>query len=483
MNIAVFYTEGSNCIKVDLYGNKDVLVELYANKTIQSSIVVQKKFFNNEKAHIVFNFLNYKYDKYSVVAITSNDRITKSPELVSAPTSKYEENYLTDNLTSETTDKIKEVVAKPIFEQKGDYLVVNLKDSRLVTIGNALVSYSGGGNRYLNNDGLLVLQKDSCVDINDNYCPSRLGCVFKVEKECENLFTRFTSNSVGKSQVQKGVLADVFASYNSELFIDTNFVDFEEGNTYCFSALMLAQEDTVGTLYYVDENEQEHILTKELIEDEDMVSDNEESLTETISTNYEMVSFVFALNGRYKLRLKINVFKNSYNKLFVLLPQIEIGSYPTSRVLAGETRQKDILSIAPYSTTNMNDGGFVEVEVVASRKITRTEGCVILEWLDDNGDGLRIMQDEDNSIIACINSNDLVDSVTSACIEMDEGDNFIIRVSYNQDLITLSINDDEYSCERINYKGFPNTSGTIHLGYSENIPSFDGDFISVKFGK
>lgn len=483
MNIAVFYTEGSNCIKVDLYGNENVLVELYANKTMQSSVLVNKNMFNNDKAHVAFNFLNYKYDKYVVVATTSNETLTKTPELINAPTSKYETNYLEDKLTSETTDLIKEMVVKPTFEQKGEYLNVNLNDSRLVTLGNALVTYEGGGNRYLSKDGLFILQKESSVSVDSNYSPNILCVPFRAENECENLYTGFVTNSVGKSQVQKGIFADVFTSYNGELFVDTNFVDFDGENDYCFSALMSVQEETTCSLFYIDENEQEHPLTNIVTDDEDMISENEEPLSSIISNQYDMVSFVFKLNGRYKLRLRLNVFRNSYNKLFLLLPQIEIGSYPTSRILFGEIRNKDLITILPYSTTNMKDGGFVEIEVVVARNKTRTEGCVILEWVDNDGNGLRIMQDEDNSIIACINSGEDMDSVTSSYIEMEEGDDFVIKVEYNENLISMTVNDSEYSCERLNYKGFPNVKSEVHLGHSATIPSFDGDFINVKFGK
>lgn len=481
MKIAVFYTNGSNCINVDLYGNDDVLVELYANKTIQASIKVNKSYFNNEKAHVTFNFLMYKYDRYTVVATTKDEHISKAPELVDAPTSSYETNYLEDKLTSETTDTIKEMVAKPIFEQKGEYLVVNLTDSRLVTIGNALVSYSGGGNRYLINDGLLVLQKESCNCIDDTYSPNRLGTAFKAEEKCTNLFNRFTTNSVGKAQVQKGIYADVFTSFEGKLFVDTDWIDFE-GETYCYSALMSLQDDSIGTLYCVNEGGVEIPITSETEVDEDMVT-NEEPISATISNQYEMVSFVFSLNGKYKLRLKVDLFKNAYNKLFILLPQLEIGRYPTSRVIVGETREKDIISIAPYSTTNMTDGGFVEVSCILGRNITKSEGCVILEWIDSEGNGLRILQDEDNSLIGVINNGDAMDSVTSTPMEIEEGEELSVKVTYNADLIQLSVNGSEYSCERINYKGFPNVKNEVHLGWSDNIPSFDGDFINVKFGK
>jgi hypothetical protein len=196
-----------------------------------------------------------------------------------------------------------------------------------------------------------------------------------------------------------------------------------------------------------------------------------------------MVSFVFSLNGKYKLRLKVDLFKNAYNKLFILLPQLEIGRYPTSRVIVGETREKDIISIAPYSTTNMTDGGFVEVSCILGRNITKSEGCVILEWIDSEGNGLRILQDEDNSLIGVINNGDAMDSVTSTPMEIEEGEELSVKVTYNADLIQLSVNGSEYSCERINYKGFPNVKNEVHLGWSDNIPSFDGDFINVKFGK
>ena len=481
MKIAVFYTEGSNCINVDLYGNESVTVKLFANKTLQNSVFVSSNLFNNEKAHVTFNSLLYKYDKYTVVASTNNgESISKEPELISAPTSKYETNYIEDTLTSKTTDLIKDMVAKPIFEQKGNYLVVNLEDSRLITIGNALVSYSGGGNRYLNtNDGLLVLQKEPCIDINDSNSPNVLKTVFKSENECTNLLTKILSTPIGKAQVQKGIYADVFTSFEGKLDVDFDFVNFD-GSYYCFSALMSAQENADCSLFYVDENEQEHPIT---LSQDNELDDNEEPLKVNISNQYEMVSFNFNLEGNFKLRLKLDIFNKEYNKLFLLLPQLEINPYPTSRILLGKTRQKDLLSILPYSTTNMDDGGFVEIEAVFSRKITQKEGCVIIEWVDENGNGLRILQDEDNSIIACINDGDDMDSVTSAYIEITEGDKLKVKVSYDKDLIHLNVNDNEYCTERVNYKGFPNTRNEVKIGHSENIPSFGGDILNIKFGK
>ena len=477
MEIAVFYTNGSSQIVVDLYGNEDVKVSLIANKVEQDSVNVSKSFFYNNKAHVVFNSLMYKYDKYTVVATTSNETISKTPNFVEAPTSKYETNYIEDTLTSKTKDTIKEIVAKPIFEEKGNYLIVDFEDTKLVTIGNALVIYSGGGNRYLNNkDGLLVLQKDSCIDINDTYSPNVINTVFKVENECTNLFNGTITKPIGNAQVQKGIDANVFTSFNGELNIDFKPIEFN-GSQYCFSALMCVQEPTTCSLYYLDENEQEYSI--ESI-DEDM---EVEPTKVTLDKEYEMISFNFSLNGNYKLRLKVDVFGKSYNKLFLLLPQIEISPYPTSRVLNNETREKDFLTVLPYSTTNMNEGGFVEVEAIFGRKVTRSEGCVVLEWIDENGNGLRILQDEDNSIIACINEGGNIDSVTSAYIEISEGESIKVRVEYNKDLITLKVNDNEYSCERINFKGFPDVKNEIHVGHSENIPSFDGDFKSIKFGK
>lgn len=480
MKIAVFYTEGSNCINVDLYGNEDVTVKLFANKTLQNSIFVSSNFFNNEKAHVTFNSLLFKYDKYTVVASTNDETISKEPELINAPTSKYETNFIEDTLTEKTTDLIKNMVAKPIFEQKGNYLVVNLEDERLITIGNALVSYSGGGNRYLNtNDGLLVLQKESCIDINDSNSPNMLRTVFKVENECSNLLTTILSNPVGKAQVQKGIYADVFNSFDGVLNVDFGFINFD-GSEYCFSALMSVQEETYCSLFYVDENEQEHPIT---LNQDNELDNEEEPIKAIVSNQYEMISFNFSLNGNFKLRIKLDVFHKEYNKLFLLLPQLEINPYPTSRILLGKTRQKDLLSILPYSTTNMNDGGFVEVEAIFSRKITQKEGCALVEWIDEDGNGLRILQDEDNSIIACINNGDDMDSVTSSYMEIAEGDKIKVRVDYDKDLIHLNVNDNEYCTERINYKGFPNVKSEVKLGHSETIPSFGGDILNIKFGK
>lgn len=479
MEIAVFYTEGSNRIAVDLYGNEDVEVKLVANKVVQNSIKVAKKFFYNNKAHVTFNFLTYKYDKYTVIAVTENETISKPPNIINAPTSNYETNYLTDSLTSKTTDTIKEMVAKPTYENKGDYLVVNLEDKRLVTIGNALVSYSGGGNRYLNtSDSLLVLQREPCIDINDGNCPSNLGAIFKAENSCTNLIHKITTNTVGKAQVQKGIYADVFTSFEGKLNVDFVCAPFD-GSTYCFSALMSVLENTTCSLYYVDENEQEHAVS--MNQDEDFDS---EPTKEQLGKEYDMINFVFSLDGNYRLRLKLDIFGKNYNKLFLLLPQLELGSYPTSRVLFNEIREKDLISIMPYSTTNMDSGGFLELEAVFSRKTTKVEGCAILEWVNEQNSGVRILQDEDNSLIACINDGELMDSITTPPMEIEEGEHVKIKLEYTKDLIHLTINENEYSTERINYKGFPNPRNEIRLGYSVNeIPSFDGDFLNIRFGK
>jgi hypothetical protein len=310
--------------------------------------------------------------------------------------------------------------------------------------------------------------------MNDKYSPLSLGTLFKVEHAATNLYSGFSNNSTGKEQVQTGLYADVFTSQGKDLIIDFNPIKFESDTAYCFSAIMKVSEDANVSLTYLDENGDEQSLSEEI----------DSSINCDVSQNYEMCSMNFRLEGTYRLRLRVSIFNYRKNRIFLLLPQIETGTYPTSRILNSRSRVKDRLSIVPFGLSNMDDGGYLFIKVIMGRKISTSTGHSLVEWINGDGNGLRIMQDSDNSIVACINEGSQTDTVTSTPIpEMSEGDEVTIKVEYTPKLIKLSINDNEFSNERTS-SFMPTTSCNILIGYSEsNLDSFDGDISTIRLGK
>jgi len=477
MQVAVFHTKGSNRIDVDVYTDKEVSVSLIANNTIQDQITAKSTMINNGVVHIIFNFLRYNISYYSISANDGTNTIIKLPEVIDSPVSKYETNLYEDDFTKKTNHQNESVDAEVITEEiiRGEYLKVDFSSTNLIQTGEGNLNYNGGGNRYLNDkNGLLILQASNAESINDKYSPLSLGTEFKIEHATTNLYNGFSTNSLGKEQVQAGLLADVFSSNGKDLIVDFNPIKFEPDTTYCFSSIMKVSEDANVSLEYLDENGNEQSLSEEI----------DGSINCDVSQNYEMCSMTFQLDGTYRLRLKTSIFNHNKNRLFLLLPQVEAGTYPTSRVLNNKSRIKDELYITPFGLSNMENGGYVFVKVTMGRKISTAKGHAIVEWINEEGNGLRIMQDSDNSIVACLNENSNVDSVTSTPLnEMSEGDEVSIKVEYSASLIKLSINDNEFSNERT-MSFIPTTTCNILLGYSEsNLDSFDGNISLLRLGK
>ena len=275
MDIAAFYTEGSNRIKVEVYNDedKDIVVNLLnsnvsestlslldtddtrtreqkLSKFIDRSIVIERHNLNEGRAEVYFNFLDYEVSSYMIEAICGEQEALctiNTIEVEGANEQPYFEDHNTDNQNLNNTE-----IQEDVFDEMPGTPILDLdfKSSNIVICGSGDVDYFGGGNRYLvTNEGVLVKQVNECETINDRYSPFQLNTTIKCENEATNLLEalKFDFDIIANNvQVQKGLSAISYKAPQKgkiELYTDINV----EG-TVCFSAILAADKDTTAVI-------------------------------------------------------------------------------------------------------------------------------------------------------------------------------------------------------------------------------------------
>jgi len=474
MQLALFHTEGSNCIKADIYSTAgyDVLLNLICFKEIQQSITVPSNLFEQGIAHVVFNFLSFPIEKYSINAIENNVTVTSEIQVI--PCMEKDSKYLTDDLTKTTNveDTTVEVDMSQEEVERGEVFVLDFSDKKLITIGNGDLLYSGGGNRYLpTTDGLLIKQTEESGSINDKYSPNILGTIWKIEPSATNYFSGWDYNSdlitEASTTVQKGLTATTLAQaakFNSIMWVDTKSTEELVNGNYCFSILIKANRlcsAELGTVEYVSGN---RIFTK--LKDV------------SISTDYSMIYVEGEFtNPTFGIQVKCT----DQTKLFTFMPQIENGHTPTSRILSGLSRVQDSLSCSVYGLNNIPEyGGYVEVGFTSERD-SSNNNCLI-DWRNSSGEGVFIYQEQDtNSIVAVVGDV----TVRSESIELKEGDEFTVKVDWDDEGVTLTVNETQYDITSTPFSSEWELPSSVLIGRTET-EGYDflcGDINSVRFGQ
>lgn len=485
MEIGAFYTEGSNRIKVEIYSEPSTVTVNLLNsnvcessssildpspkqlaKFIDRSILVEAHHFTDNHATVYFNFLDYDVSSYMIEAIQGEESKLCNVNTIEVENSK-EQPYLEDHLSDIQNVEPTDIEGEMFNEIPGDPIVsIDFTLDNIVMKGDAEVTYEGGGNRYLVNDeGILVHQVQACSSINDRYSPFQLNTTIKCENEATNLFSKFEYDQSFikevKTQVQTGLFANYYTSAQKtkiELYYDLNVL----AGTHCFSVLMASNVTTKCTLSI-------NSLEKEV----------------EVTPEYSM----FYVTGSCidSTRFKI-VCENPLAKLFVLLPQIELGNYPTSRIDIGKTRLADKIVVNtdecdcvfdPEGSDKDIVGGFVNVKFVSGREFSNDNA--IIDWRNDDNEGLLIYQETTGSIIATFGEGYTARSLP---VIMEEGETYEIKVQWDMDNIGIQVNDEDpivISCPEIPMpQDYPTR---IKVGYSETLNSLNGDIVSLQIGQ
>lgn len=485
MELGAFYTEGSNRIKVTIYSDSEspIVVNLLnsnvsdsslsilddsserinqLSKYIDRSIIVEPHNLTEGQAEVYFNFLDFDVSSYMVEAIQDGvDKLVNvnTIEVVDAVEQPYHEDHLSDIQNVEPTN----IEGEMFNEIPGDPIIdIDFESDEIILKGDADIEYQGGGNRYLIDDnGLLVKQVKSCESINDRYSPFQLNTTIKCEKQAGNLFQKFNFNSYvyeTTGEVQKGLQYKAYKATGND---KTNiWFDLKLNGTFCFSVLMAAEHETKAT-----------------------ISINSVSKDIVITNEYYMfyVTSPLSDDSRFKIECQDNT------KIFVLLPQVERGSYPTSRIIPGKVRDKDMITIASEDCNVVFNpeggeeviGGFVNLKFRAGREFS-SNNCLI-DWRNDSNEGLIIYQDNTNSILASFGDGYTVRSLP---VVMEEGEEYEVRVQWDTECIGIQINDEEPVLIQCAVP-FPEEYPTeIKVGWShENYDSLNSDVISLQIGQ
>ena len=485
MEIGAFYTEGSNRIKVELYAEpSNVTINLLnsnvsdskisiidpspkqLSKFIDRAITVEPHHFIDNHATIYFNFLDYDIESYMIEAICGEESKLCNINVIEADVVPNTEPYLEDHVSDIQNVEPTTIEGEMFNEIPGEPIVdIDFTSDKIVLEGNAEVDYRGGGNRYLVNDeGILVNQVQSCKSINDRYSPFQLNTTIKCEDSVTNLFTKFTFDSSviteNKTQVQTGLFAYRY-SVAQKNTLELKCTAKVNGTT-CFSVLMASDRKTKCKLA-INSLEKEVEVTPEYSMFYVTNSCVDESSFKIISTDYSA-------------------------KLFVLLPQIELGNYPTSRVISGKTREKDLIVVScdecnvvfnPEGSDKDIIGGFVNVKFISGREFSNENA--IIDWRNSNDEGLLIYQETNGSIIATFGESHIARSLP---ITMEEGKEVEVKVQWDMDNLAIQVNEDEpviVACPEIPMpEEYPSE---IKVGWSRNLNALNGDIVSLQIGQ
>lgn len=484
MEIGAFYTQGSNRIKVELYAEpSNVTINLLNSnvcegqssildpspkqleKFIDRSILVEPHHFIDNHALIYFNFLDFDVSSYMVEAIQGNESKLCNVNVIEVENSS-DQPYLEDHISDIQNVEPNDIEGEMFNEIPGEPIVsIDFNTDNIVTQGDASVEYSGGGNRYLiNEDGILVHQVQSCSSINDRYSPFQLDTTIKCEDSVTNLFTKFEFDKATISEYRTQVQTGLFASYYTasqknpiELFCDVNVV-----GTVCFSVLMASSAKTKCKLII-------------------------NSLVKEIEVTPEYSMFYVTNSCADSTRFKI-VCDNPQVKLFVLLPQIELGNYPTSRVDIGKTRQADRIIVVADDCNVVFDpegsdkdiiGGFVNITFISGREFSNENA--LLDWRNDSNEGLLVYQETTGSIIATFGDGYVV---RSQPVVMEEGEKYEVKIQWDMNNLGIQVNDDDavvISCPDIPMPDeYPSQ---MKIGWSENLNALNGEIVSLQIGQ
>lgn len=478
--LAAFYTKGSNQIRVDVYtsnANNASSVYLTHKGTTLQSVTIEPNMFENDKAVVVFNYLDYLSETYIIRCVdndTSKTETSVVPNTLDAPVSNND-TLIVDNLTEKTNDDYdKTTIEKTITDDMHNTSImeIDFTTTNLISKGDASVTYVGGGNRYLNDkEGYLVKQTRSCTSINDTYSPNELNAIFKCEENSTNDFKSWTYDTTklvsGKEVVQKGIEAQWFRNsggrYGNEINVtqDTTLIGI-----VCFSALIRCSRSKKANIS-IGDNSTEIELTDE----------------------YQMFHIVSNdLSGTNTC--KISMTTNDIVCLYILFPQIENYAYPTSRILADKTRNSDNICIVCSECNSALDslgndeeiiGGFAEVVFTSSRASSNDN--TLLDWRNDSGIGLFLYQDTNGCFVA--DFGDTYKAISEP-IQMVVGDEYKVVAKWSSDLVSISVNDGDAvvittaGVPLIENDDFPDC---VKVGWSDDLNHLDGDITSVKIGQ
>ena len=480
--VAAFHTQGSNLIKVDLYSDTelDTTVSLINNNVVQSSIIVPSDLYNDGKAFVVFNFLLFPAETNSIEAEENN--IVSKCEVQIIESEGSTNNLIEDNLTDKTKANTTEIDADMNTEDMPEEEVLNIDftSPELNKIGSNAVLYSGGGNRYLNNtEGLLIKQKNPCTNIDDKYSPLQLNSIFKCEDYSTNYFTSwsYTENLIeGTELVQGSITANGYKNrggFNNnkiELYCEATVEISEINPNICFSSLLRSNTTCMVNL--------------EIYNDAVLLGSKKYEL----NNEYQMCNVAIKVESTIKLKFVATVISNSRVCLYTLLPQIENYFCPTSRIITG-SRNKDEILIESSSISNVictgescsPIGGSIEVSFVSSRN-TQDNNCII-DWRNEDLDGLLIYQDEDGSFVASFGDSFISRSKPQV---MEEGSTYDICVSWTDYAISIKVNDDDavyVEFGSIPLPSIENPPEYIRVGNNKDLNSMCGDIYTVKVKK
>lgn len=488
MEIGAFYTEGSNRIKVEIYSSSSPITvnllnsnvsdsklsildsddtetrEKKLSKFIDRSIVVEEHNLTEGKAEVYFNFLDFDISSYMIEAICGNEEKLcniNTIEVENSPEQPYYEDHISDIQNNNYTE-----LEENVFDlMPGTPIVdINFTNHQLVLNGDASVDYTGGGNRYLTTaNGMLVKQAQGCNSINDRYSPFQLGTNIKCENSTANLFGAFTydSNIIGKNivQVQKGLTAETYKSTGRNPLILT--YELNVVGTVCFSVLLASDRNTKAT-----------------------ISINSNSKEIELTNGYEMYYITDSCSNSSCFKIELEDYTA---RLFVLLPQIEENNYPTSRVVPGQFRAKDFITVKSEEAnivfnpegSETTVGGFVNLEFVAGREFS-DDNCFI-DWRNEDEEGLIIYQDSSNSIIASFGEGY---SVRSLPVTLEIGEHYEIKVQWDTDNLAIQVNDEDPIVMSTPGVPFPEEyPEDIKVGWSEEYNSMNCDIVKLQIGQ
>lgn len=487
MEIGAFYTEGSNRIKIELYSEpSNITINLLNSnvcesssssildpspkqlaKFIDRSIEVEPHHFIDNHALVYFNFLDFDVSSYMVEAICGEESKLCNINVIeveNATEQPYLEDHVSDIQNVEPTtigdDVFNEIPGEPI-------VAINFTTDDIVTQGNAVVTYNGGGNRYLvNDDGVLVHQIQSCSSINDRYSPFQLDTTIKCEGQATNLFTEFEYDrsiiNKNKTQVQTGLFASYYIVSQKNILEVSCELDIT--GTVCFSVLMASNITTKCKLCI-------NSLEKEI----------------EVTPEYSMFYITQSCSGPSKFKI---VCENYQAKLFILLPQIELNNYPTSRIDIGKTRKADRITVSseecnvvfnPEGSDKDIIGGFAKITFISGREFSSNNA--ILDWRNDNNEGLLVYQDTTGSIIATFGEGYTARSLP---VTMEEGEEYEVNIQWDMDNIGIQVNDEEpvvISCPEIPMpEEYPDTM-KVGWSSSNDLNALNGDIVSLQIGQ
>lgn len=488
MNVGAFYYEGSNRIKIDVYLEEtdSVVVNLLnsnvsdstisildsddsktrkekLSKFIDRSVTLDSHHFNDNKATVYFNFLDFDVSSYLVEVVCGNEEQLYTINTIEEP-SAFENNYIEDHI-SDSQNLNNTEISEEVFDimPGTPILDIDFTARDIVKNGDLDIEYYGGGNRYLiDNKGILVKQVKECDSINDRYSPFQLGTTIKCEHDTENLFISFSydtsSISHSTSEVQKGLIADNYRAVGKNNIRLTTDVDIV--GSVCFSALLACDRKTKAKLRI-------NSLEREI----------------ELGNEYNMYYVTSSCSGDSRFEIYV---EDSSARLVVLLPQIEQGTYPTSRVIPGKSREKDCITICSDESNIVFDpegsestiGGFVNIEFIAGREFSY-DNC-LLDWRNDDLEGLIIYQDTSNSIVASFGEN----SVRTLPVTLEEGELYEVKVQWDMNNLGIQVNDDNpvliQNVELTMPEEYP---ADIKVGWSNGYNSLDSDIVKLQIGQ